>query len=182
MAKYSSCSANRLAYLVIPAQIIALPLCFLTTHPTASFVLPDTLYGLGCQEIWTLNMILNIFLNEIWHASRRTSHESVLHSQDIFVSWTSFLCVSGSSDNGIWYVRRGIIGPFLCCRNDTFDDFLMTVRESAYRNACIGVFSVNTDVSWIASFLLIEDEYVSHCVTIRRNTHLAAAQVSSDSY
>ena len=58
----------------------------------------------------------------------------------------------------------------------------MTVRESAYRNACIGVVSANTYVSCIASFLLIEDEYVSHGVTIRRNTHLAVAQVSSASY
>ena len=79
-------------------------------------------------------------------------------------------------------MRKGIGGPSLSCRNDTFDDFLMTVRESAYRNACIGVFSVNTDASCIASFLLIEDEYVSHGVTIRRNTHLAVAQVSSASY
>ena len=52
----------------------------------------------------------------------------------------------------------------------------MTVRESAYRNACIGVVSANTYVSCIASFLLIEDEY------IRRNTHLAVAKVSSASY
>ena len=58
----------------------------------------------------------------------------------------------------------------------------MTVRESAYRNACIGVVSANTYVSCIASFLLIEDEYVSHGVTIRRNTHLAVAQVSFASY
>ena len=58
----------------------------------------------------------------------------------------------------------------------------MTVRESAYRNACIGVVSANTCVSCIASFLLIEDEYVSHGVTIRRNTHLAVAQVSFASY
>ena len=61
-------------------------------------------------------------------------------------------------------------------------DFRAMALVIACRNACIGVVSANTCVSCIASFLLIEDEYVSHGVTIRRNTHLAVAQVSSAAY
>ena len=57
----------------------------------------------------------------------------------------------------------------------------MTVRESAYHNACIGVVSAHTYVNCIASFILIEDDYVRNGVTIKRNSHLAVAHVSSAS-